>query len=116
MKEQTLLKIALISSILGLAILFAVARASDASQVQISAIDGTMKGNEVKILGTVQGVRNTGEVQILDISQPATITVFVSGQPPLKKGDMVEVIGRVDEYKEEQEIIADRIRVIPSQP
>ncbi|HIH91960.1 TPA: hypothetical protein HA281_04095 [Candidatus Woesearchaeota archaeon] len=116
MKEQTLLKIALVSSILGLAILFAVARSGDAGQADISSIDGTMKGNHVKILGTVQDVHNTGEVQILDISQPSSITVFVSGQPPLKKGDTVEVIGRVDEYKEEREIIADRIRVIPSQP
>ncbi|HII65653.1 TPA: hypothetical protein HA295_02655 [Candidatus Woesearchaeota archaeon] len=116
MKEQTLLKIALVSSILGLAILFAVARSGDAGQADISSIDGTMKGNHVKILGTVQDVHNAGEVQILDISQPSSITVFVSGQPPLKKGDTVEVIGRVDEYKEEREIIADRIRVIPSQP
>ncbi|KHO50621.1 MAG: hypothetical protein QT04_C0050G0030 [archaeon GW2011_AR11] len=68
MKEQTLLKIALVSSILGLAILFAVARSGDAGQADISSIDGTMKGNQVKILGTVQDVHNTGEVQILDIS------------------------------------------------
>ncbi|MBI2127123.1 MAG: nucleotide sugar dehydrogenase [Thaumarchaeota archaeon] len=105
MKEQTLLKIALVSSILGLAILFAVARPGDAGQVDISSIDGTMKGNQVKILGTVQDMHNAGEVQILDVSQPSSITVFVSGQPPLKKGDMVVVKPTVPMGTSEETII-----------
>ena len=114
MKEQTLLRIALIASLLGLAILLVVARSSGPANADVSSIDSAMKGNQVKIIGTVEQVRNAGESQILVVSQPSTITVFVSGQPELRKGDTVEVIGRVDEYKEKQEIVADRIRVLSS--
>ncbi len=114
MREQTLLRIALISSILGLAILFVVAQQGELGTTQISKIDSSIKGNQVKIIGTVASARSAGDVQILTITQPSSITVFVSGNSSLRKGDTVEIIGRVDEYREKEEIVADRIRVVHS--
>ena len=112
MKENTLLRLALIASLLGLATLFFISGSLNMEQTPISIIDDGMKGTQVKIIGSVESVQQAGESQILVISQPSSITVFVSTSTTLEKGDMVEIIGRVDEYRENKEIIADRIRTI----
>lgn len=112
MKENTLLKMALIASLLGLCMLFLISRSSELSQTSILEIDDGMKGEQVKVFGTVQSVRSAGDFQIIRVSQPSSIAVFVGEQVPLAEGDYVEVIGRVDEYKEDSQIIADRIRKV----
>ncbi|HLD86924.1 MAG TPA: hypothetical protein VJB12_02575 [Candidatus Nanoarchaeia archaeon] len=112
MKEQTLLRLALMASIIGLAILFLISDNPSLQITPIGSIDSSMKGNQVSIIGSVESVRQAGEFQVLTISQPSSIEVFVPASTSVRNGDVVEVLGRVDEYNKEREIIADRIRTI----
>jgi DNA/RNA endonuclease YhcR with UshA esterase domain len=69
----------------------------------------------VKIRGVVSNVIDAESVAILEVTQPQEITVvmFKDGESiELDKGNEIEVIGRVDEYQGELEIIAERIRII----
>jgi len=113
MNEKVLLKIALVCSIVGLVGLFVFSKTIQIQEVAISKIDGTQQG-VVKVFGTVASIRHAGQGMIVEVSQPSTITVFVSSNVSMVPGDKVEIIGRVDEYKGKQEIVAERIRILKS--
>jgi DNA/RNA endonuclease YhcR with UshA esterase domain len=68
----------------------------------------------VKILGRVTRFTETENVYFIEIQQPSTIDVLIFKNEPLSltEGDNIEIIGKIDEYEGEMEIIGNRIRVI----
>jgi len=115
MKEKTLLKIALICSITGLFILYILSENISIEEKTIDKIDKSNFGEYVKVKGTVDKVINTENVVIIDVVQPQKISVVLFKEDTnisINEGSEVEVIGKVEDYNGEMEIIGSRVRVI----
>jgi DNA/RNA endonuclease YhcR with UshA esterase domain len=116
MKETTLLKIALICSLLGLLILYLISDNTEIKEKNIEKITLDNKDEFVKLKGIVNNVVDTEKVVIMEITQPQQMIVVLfkdeNKTMPIQQGNEVEVIGKVDEYEGKLEIIADRLRVV----
>jgi len=116
MQEKTLLKIALIMSLLGLLILYLISDNIEIKEKNIEKITLDNKDEFVKLRGIVSKVIDTERVTIMEIMQPQEITVVLfkneNKTMPIQKGNEVEIFGKVDEYEGKLEIIADRLRVV----
>lgn len=116
MREKTLLKIALIVSLIGLLVLYIISDNITIKQASIGKITLDNKDEMVKVRGIVSRVTDTDKVTIMEIMQPTEITVvlFKSSNKtiPIKEGNEVEIIGKVDEYNDKMEIIAQRARIV----
>jgi len=116
MQEKLLLKIALITSLVGILIIFFISDNIEISQSNIEKITLDNKDEMVKVKGRVSKVIDTEKVTILNILQPSEITVVLFKQENeaslIKENNEVEIIGKVDEYNGELEIIAQRARII----
>lgn len=75
MNEQLLLKIALVSAILGLIVLFLITQRIELSQTQINKIDHV--NEDVLVKGVVTRVTDKGNLAFLEITKPEKITVVV---------------------------------------
>lgn len=114
MKEKTLLKIALLCSVVGIVLLFLVSENIEIDEKAIDKINMDNIGDYVKIKGQLSKIIDTESVMILTIQQPSQITVVLFKKRPieLREGNYVEVIGKIEDYEGKTEIIADKIRVI----
>ena len=116
MKEKTLLKAALIITLVGLAVLYLISGSIEIEETNMEKITLQNKGDFVKIKGTVSNKVDAGKITILDITQPHEITVILIKRDnktiQINHGNEVEIIGKVDEYNGKMEIIADKVRVI----
>ena len=116
MQEKTLLKIALITSLLGLSILYAISDNIEIKEKDIEKITIENKDEFVKLSGIVSNLVNSEKVMILEITQPQEITVVLfknkNNSIDINEGNEVEIFGKVDEYNGKMEIIAERVRII----
>lgn len=114
MKETTLLKIALLCSLVGLIALYLVSIKIEAKEYKPNVLSKNI-GDDVRLLGTVTKVSDKGDVVFIEVSHqnPVTVVLFTDDDNlKLKSGDNIEVFGEVQEYKGKNEIIAQKIRVI----
>lgn len=114
MKENTILKIALICSLLGLVILYFASTKIELKDYRPNFIDKNV-GDDVKLIGVVTKITDKGDVVFIDVSQQTPVAVVLFSDDDnikLKSGDNVEVIGEVQQYNGKKEIIAEMIRVI----
>jgi len=112
MKDETLLKISLIFSITGIFILLFILEYSQIDLIKIQNITQDNLETQVKIQGELVSVKETPGLYILKIDdQSKAITVIVFKEEPIefKKGTYLEITGEVQKYKDELEIIADKI-------
>ena len=109
-----MLKIALICSLLGLIILYIVAENISIDEKTIDKINKDDFGSDVKIKGAVNKIIDLENVMIVEITQPTNMPVvlFKEEDINLSEGDYIEVIGEIDEYNGELEVIGHRVRVI----
>ena len=116
MEEKTLLRIALICSLLGLLALYLISGSVEIKEKNIEKITLENKDEFVKLRGIVSNVADTEKVSIIEILQPQKMTVVLfkneNQKINLQQGNEVEVFGKVDEYNGKMEIIADRVRVV----
>ena len=107
MRDSTLFKIGLFGSIIGLLILYIGTLAFEPEQIQIEEIDENYIGKLVQIKGKVTQIR---EFESSFLIQVDGISVFSYKKitPEIRKGDLVQVIGQVQEYKGELEIVPRR--------
>lgn len=114
MKEKTLLRIALISGIIGIVILFIISDNIEINEKNIDKINKANVEEDVKLTGTISKITQLEKVAFIELEQPATMTIilFKDKNLSLYKGDNVEIIGEIDEYGGELEVIAQRIRVL----
>ena len=117
MKETTLLKIAIICSLVGLIVLYFISANIEISNYKPNLLNKNV-GEDVKLTGTITKITENDEVTFVEINyqNPVTVVLFKSNNEGLnlKNGDNVEVIGEVQEYKSKEEIIARNIRIIKS--
>ncbi len=111
MDERTLLKLSLLCSVVGLITLFWVSSTVSVETIAIDKVDGTSP-YAIKVYGTVASVRSVGVGQVIEITQPSSIEVFLSDPAALERGDIVEVIGRAEQYQGNAQLIAERVRVV----
>ena len=113
MRENTLLKISLICSLLGLVALYFISAKIDIKDYKPSVLNKNV-GDDVKLEGQVMKITDNGDVIFVELSQqnPVNIVMFTNDNVQLRKGDDIEVIGKVQEYNGKNEIIAQKIRVI----
>ena len=116
MGEKSLFIIALIGTILGLFVLLVLSETADFKEITLGSIGGEKMGNDVKVFGTVSSVRKSNQSIILSIVQPEEMQVVLftggKGNISFKPGDVVEVLGEVDEFNGKQQVFAQRIRVV----
>ncbi|HLC82013.1 MAG TPA: OB-fold nucleic acid binding domain-containing protein [Candidatus Nanoarchaeia archaeon] len=114
MQEPTLLKIALISTILGLMFLFIYSQALDLKQVE--QLDQAFLNEQIKINGVIEGITETEKATFLTVSghnvEQFKIIFFPEEAVSLKTGEVVEISGKVTEYNGKKEIVADKIKVV----
>lgn len=114
MKENTLLKIALICSLVGLIALYFASTKIEVKDYRPGLLNKNV-GDDVKLNGIVTKITDRGDVVFIDVSQqnPITVVLFTDDDNlKLKNGDNIEVMGEVQEYNGKNEIIAEKIRVI----
>ena len=116
MNDSVLLKIAISFSIIGLIILFFISDKIEIDEITIDKLDEMEIGKTVKIKGYVESVTNLEKVAFLRIAQEKTETVsivlFKEENISLESGDYVEIIGEVEDYEGEKEIIGNLVKRI----
>ncbi len=111
MQESTLLKISVVSSIIGLALLFFLSMFTKLENTEIKELSIADIDRTIKIQGLVSRVNPGEKITFLEIVQHNKMPVLVfSTNLTLNSGDEVEVVGKVTEYNGKVELIADNIR------
>jgi len=117
---QVLLRAALISAIIGTALLLFLSAKLEPRLINIDEIDVRKIDNSVKIIGSVTSVKDTQSLFIFDVEdESGKIKVIAyKGKEEaigLNEGMKVEIIGKVKEYEGEIEIEANSIKHIKIQ-
>jgi len=115
MHDRTLLKIALVGSIAGVALLFAFSEQFSVSEQTISRLDELPEGQEVDVTGVVLRATDKGKVLFLDIAEEkvekVTVVLFKDREMQVKEGDYVRVVGSLEEYQGKKEIVGNKVEV-----
>ena len=114
MKEHHLLKIALICSLIGLAVLYFISIRIEIKEYKPNTLNKNI-GDDVKLKGTITKITDKGDVVFIEVAQlsPVTIVLFSNDDNlKLNKGDNIEVTGELQEYNGKDEVIAEKIRVM----
>jgi len=109
MEEKKLLKLALICSLLGTALLYIISLTISQEEKSFSFVED----DEYSVIsGEVSSVNNYGNVSFVKIYQKMPVDVVIIGNNyvELNKGDFVEVRGTKKEYEGKKEFVADEIR------
>lgn len=119
-KDESLLKLSLVTAVAGLLVLVFLLKTIGEAK-EIAAIDEGDIGKELKVFGTISSVYVSKNenifLKLADDSGEISVVVFKNmarklNAQLLKKGDAVEVYGKIQEYEGELEIIPNEIRVI----
>ncbi|RJQ15550.1 hypothetical protein C4573_05315 [Candidatus Woesearchaeota archaeon] len=111
MEDKTLLTIALIISSLGIVFLFFIVQFSSLESISLDNIETVDEDTTIKIVGTVERISAKENATFLDISQKTTITAVIFENVSVQKGNLVEITGKLSEYKGEKEIIVDVLTI-----
>ena len=109
MKEQSLLKLALVCTILGIFVLLVLSDTVELEETKISDAKN-MENNVVRITGVVEKATSRGDVTIMTVSKKESIDVVVFDKADFQKGDFVDVTGEVQDYNGRKEIVAKEIK------
>ncbi|HLC75242.1 MAG TPA: OB-fold nucleic acid binding domain-containing protein [Candidatus Nanoarchaeia archaeon] len=113
MDDRTLLKIALIGAVFGVVGLFVLSIYTDTDTGVIAQIEQLPEGKEVDVIGVVMRVADHGNVFFLTIGEQkiedVQVVLFKSGNISIAPGDIVRVVGSIDEFQGEKQIIGNRV-------
>jgi len=112
MDDRTLQKIALVGSFIGLMLVALLAQERSEITAQI---DQVPEGQEVKVTGIVDSVRDVGKVVFLTLAEQKIekthVVLFKSKNMTLDMGSIVSVTGTIDDYNGEKQVIGNRIEL-----
>ena len=114
MKETTLLKIALICSLIGLFALYFISTKIETKEYKPNQLNRNI-GEDAMLTGKIAKITDKGNVVFIEVIQqsPVSIVLFTDeNNLKLNAGDNIEVIGKIQEYNGKDEIVAQKIRVI----
>lgn len=113
MQEKSLLKAALVCSLIGILIILFISEKIELPITEIKKIDKSMMDKEVKIQGILTSITETPGLLILNIKDNTgeiTVITFKEEEIELKRNTQVEIQGTVIEYKGKIEIDATSIK------
>lgn len=114
MRDETLLKVSLIVAGLGLTGLFLLSSSSQPNTMAVAQLDDSMFNQRVQVSGTATSVKTTDEghtfFTLADETGKISVVAFASAklQAP-QEGSKTTVMGRLQEYKGQSEIVAEAI-------
>ena len=112
MNESFLLKIALVVSVLGIVFLYLISTQIELNDTTIEKITSGSVEDKVSVTGLVTSVKQSGQTTFITLSQTNDVEVVVfSKNLSLAAGDVVKIIGKVQDYNGKKEIIADKIEI-----
>jgi uncharacterized protein YdeI (BOF family) len=111
MNESLMLKVALATAVLGLAVLMLIVKFSGLKEMSISEAKQLDEDQTVKITGTVERFTSKEGFSIIDVKKQESVSVVVFESINLSKGQRVEITGKTQEYQGKSEIVADKIVV-----
>jgi len=114
MEEKSLLRLALIFSLVGILALFFISENIEIKEKNINEINKNNLGEDIKIKGIVSKATDNNKIILLDIIQPETITVvlFKDSDLNISAGTKVEIIGEIDEFNGKMEIIGNEVKIL----
>lgn len=118
MDEKSLLKLCLISSLIGLFILYMGAQLKEAEKMKIGEIGKSDVGKVVTVEGTISSKYYNGKHMFFDLKDNSGEIEIVAFEDSInrnninpkkiKEGDKISVTGKINLYKGKLEIIAER--------
>lgn len=115
MQEKTLLKISLITSLVGILILLVILDKIDISDSNINQVNKTFLDKQVKIKGEITRITETPGLYIMNIKDNTgsiDVIIFKEEKLELEKGNIIEVQGQVTEYQGKLELIAKKVVIL----
>jgi len=115
MKEKTLLKIAVISSLIGVLILVYISDSLSPKEYRISNLTRDKLGEFVDVKGSISTLRETPGLYIITLTDETfsiPVIVFKEENLTIEKGSLIDVKGNVIEYNGMLEIQAEEIKSI----
>ena len=111
MKENTLLKISFVCSLLGITILFFSMQYSELD-LESDISKDTFEDN--RITGTIDRITKTNTTTFISLKQETKIDAIAFKSPNLvlEKGDLIEIYGQIGEKGRETTIIIDELRLL----
>ena len=113
MQEKTIIKVAMITTIFGLLLLWLIA--DEVTPLTLENLEKIKPQESVNLEGTVTKLVHKGSTYFLDVDairqEKMSIVVFPSEEVYLKEGNIVAIQGTVQEYKGKKEVIASKIVV-----
>lgn len=115
MNETTLLKLSMIVATLSLVLLYFYT--TSITLDPITSLDTIEPKSTVKLQGTISKIDQQHEKMAFltvdnEVIQSTKIVLFKNKNISLEKGDIIQIIGSVEEYKGEKEIIGNRVEII----
>ncbi|MBU0758565.1 MAG: hypothetical protein KKF44_10945 [Nanoarchaeota archaeon] len=113
MNEKMLLRISVLFAVIGISALFIISKSIEINNTTIEKIYGEKIGDEVEITGkAIQIIRNE-KFTVIKMAQESEIEVIAYDNiAEIREGDALSVKGRIDEYNEKRQIVADKITII----
>ena len=105
MEEKNLLAISIICVIFGISVLFFIYENQDLEE--INSIE-THFEEDVKVKGTIKRITKSADLTFLEIERTTRVKVIFFEELDLEENDQVTIIGEVDKYKGEYEIIGKK--------
>ena len=114
MEEKSLLRLALICSLVGIIALFFISENMEIKEKNIDEINKDNIGEDVRIKGIVSKSTDKGKIILLDVVQPETITIvlFKDSDFNISTGTKVEITGEIDEFNGQLEIIGNEVKTV----
>jgi DNA/RNA endonuclease YhcR with UshA esterase domain len=109
MEEKTLLKISMLTSIVGVLVLFVISLNVDDGEKNFQLVNDQ---DYATISGKIGAVSSTGNATFVTVYQtkPVTAVIFSKEYLNLAEGDYVEMRGTVQFYNGKKEFVAEEIR------
>lgn len=113
-KDKTILIIAVVSAIVGIAILFFIAEFYQDDIPSNTLMQYNSEGEVVKITGKIKKISETEKVVFLVLLIETTVdaTVFTDESLTIHEGDLVEITGKVNTYNDKKSIVVDEMKKV----
>lgn len=119
MEDKTLLRIALIVSLLGLIIIYLLFQ-NLSQPISEEKLDQLPEKSWLKVRGEIKEIKEGEKVSFLKLSyqnpEEIDIVLFKGKNSALKKGDIIEIEGNIETYKDKKQLVASQVTLINKEP